>query len=77
MSLDAREVHRLEQFGARIREIARHLAAYRLELEQGGMAKAEAWALTQRLEERWMGGEFDDIEEEMKRLREERKAEES
>lgn len=67
MTLNPREIHAIEQFGALLREVARALAAYREELVASGMDPAEAFALVQRLEERLLSEGFDIAEHALKR----------
>lgn len=66
MPLNPRDIHALDQFGGLMREVAKLLANYRKELEAGGMAPAEAWALTQRLEERLMEPAFQEARERLR-----------
>lgn len=55
----------IDQLQDTIRGVARVIGEYRAELEASGMDEAEAWALTQRLEERMLGPVLDGAEAEL------------
>lgn len=55
MSREILITHLIEQLGAQYRDIARQIAVYRKELEDGGVPKDEARELALRLEERLLG----------------------
>lgn len=57
----------LEDVEACVRLVAKIVAAYRTQLAAEGLGDAEAWALTQRLEERLLGPMFADAEVRLRR----------
>lgn len=59
MSLDRAIIENVE---TSVRQAAKIVASYRRQLESDGMPTAEAWALTQRLEERMLGPLFQNAE---------------